>query len=33
MTPPVLKVISCDCVSLHPGLGVMGGVECFREFA
>ena len=33
MTPPVLKVISCDCVSLHPGLGVMDGVECFRVFA
>ena len=30
MPPPVLKVISCDYVSVHPGLGVMGGVECFR---
>ena len=27
---PVLKVISCDYVSVHPGLGAMGGVECFR---
>ena len=33
MPPPVLKVISCDYVSVHPGLGVMGGVECFRVFA
>ena len=30
--PPVLKVIYCDYVSMHPGLGVMGGVECFRVF-
>ena len=30
---PVLKVISCDYVSVHPGLGVMGGVDCFRVFA
>ena len=33
MPLPVLKVISCDYVSVHPGLGVMGGVECFRVFA
>ena len=34
MTPPVLKVISCDCVSVHPGLGeLVDGVECFRVFA
>ena len=30
LSPPVLKVISCDYVSVHPGLGVMAGVECFR---
>ena len=30
LPPPVLKVISCDYVSVHPGLGVMGGVESFR---
>ena len=29
MTPPVLRVISCDCVSVRPGLGVIGGLECF----
>ena len=33
LTPPVVKVISCDYLSVHPGLGVMGGVECFRVFA
>ena len=32
LPPPVLKVISCDYVSVHPGLGVMGGVECLRVF-
>ena len=30
LSPPVLKVISCDYVSVHPGLGVMDAVECFR---
>ena len=30
LPPPVLKVISSDYVSVHPGLGVMGGVECFE---
>ena len=33
LPPQVLKVISCDYVSVHPGLGVMGDVECFRVFA
>ena len=33
MPLPVLKVISCDYVFVHPGLGVMGVVECFRVFA
>ena len=33
LPPPVLKVISCDYVSVHPGLSIMGGVECFRVFA
>ena len=33
LPPPVLKVISCDYVFVHPGLGVMGVVECFRVFA
>ena len=33
VTPPVLNVISCDYVSVHPGLGVIGGVKCFRVFA
>ena len=30
LSPPVLKVIFCDYVSVHLGLGVMAGVECFR---
>ena len=30
MTPLVINVISY--FSLHPGLGVMGGVKCFRVF-
>ena len=29
LSPSVLKVISSDYVSVHPGLGVMAGVECF----
>ena len=33
MPTPVLEVISCDCVSVHTGLGVMGGVEGIRVFA
>ena len=33
VTPLVLRVISCDCVSLHPGLGIIGGVECLLEAA
>ena len=31
--PPVLKVTSCNYVSVHPGLGVMGGVERVGVFA
>ena len=33
LPPPVIKVISCDYVSVHPGLGVLGSVESFRVFA
>ena len=33
MPPPVLKVISCDYFSMHPGISVMGVVECFQMFA
>ena len=33
LPPPVLKVISCNYVSMHPGLSIMGGVECFRVLA
>ena len=32
LPPPVLKVISYNYVSMHPGLGVMGGVECLQVF-
>ena len=33
MPHPVQKVTSSDYVSVHPELGVLGGVECFRVFA
>ena len=30
MTPPVLQVISCNCVSVQPGLNAIDGESVFE---